>query len=118
MAIEHSLLERASAGFHDRVAPHRHSALLVALIVAFAVRPLIGDTAFSAATFSVAAVLLLLVALYNINVDELVGERGRLLIQARRRLRLGWMLAAIAAIERIFLIFVHGEMFDIVGSIC
>src|SRR5690242_8118041 len=118
MAIEHSLLERARAGFHDCVAPHRHSTLLVALIVAFAVRPLIGETAVGPAVFSIVLMLLLLVALYNINVDELMGERGRLLIQARRRLRLGWMLGAIAVIERISLIFIHGEMFDIVGSIC
>ena len=118
MAIEHSLLESARAGFHDRVAPHRHSALLAALVVAFAVRPLVGDTAADAAAFSIAAVLLLLVALYNINVDELVGERGRLLIQARRRLRLGWVLAAAAVLERVFVIFVHTRMFYLVGSIC
>jgi hypothetical protein len=80
---------------------HRHSAPLIALIIAFAVRPLIGDTAPSAAVFSVALVLVLLVALYNINVDELVGERGGLLIQARRRLRLGWVLAATVALERV-----------------
>jgi voltage-gated potassium channel len=118
MAIEHSLLERARAGFHDCVAPHRHSTLLVALVVAFAIRPLIGDTAAGSAVFSIALMLLLLVALYNINVDELVGERGRLLMQARRRLRLGWVLAAVAALERISVIFVHGNMFNLVGSIC
>jgi hypothetical protein len=50
--------------------------LLVALIIAFAVRPLIGDTAQSAAGFSAALVLVLLVALYNINVDELVGKEA------------------------------------------
>lgn len=118
MAIEHSLLERARAGFHDRVAPHRHSALLAAIVVAFTVRPLIGDTAAGAVVFSIAFLLLLLVALYNINVDELVGERGRLLIQARRRLRLGWVLAAAAALERVSVIFVRGSLFDLVGAIC
>jgi amino acid transporter len=118
MAIDRSLLERARARFHDGFASHRHSALLASIVVAIAVRPLIGDTAAGAAAFSVAAVLLLLVALYNINVDELVGERGRLLIQARRRLRLGWVLAAAAALERVFVIFVHTRMFNLVGSIC
>jgi len=118
MAIEHSLLERTRAGFHDRVAPHRHSALLAAIVVAFVVRPLIGDTAAGAAAYSVAVVLLLLVALYNINLDELVGERGRLLIQARRRLRLGWVLAAAAALERVSVIFVNNRMSYLVGSIC
>jgi voltage-gated potassium channel len=118
MATQHSLLNREHADLRRRVAQHRHSALLVALIIAFAVRPLIGDTALSAGVFSIALVLVLLVALYNINVDELVGERGRLLIQARRRLWLGWVLAAAAVLERVFDIFVHGKMFDLVGPIC
>ena len=118
MAIELSLLESARARFHDHVAPYRHTALLVALILAFAVRPLIGDTALSAAAFNIAAELLLLVALYNINVDELVGEKGRLLIQARRRIRIGWGLAAGAALERVFAIFVHNRMFNLAGATC
>src|SRR5215831_1365698 len=118
MAIERSLFERARAGFHNGFASHRHSALLASIVVAIAVRPLIGDTAAGAAAYSVAVVLLLLVALYNINIDELVGERGRLLIQARRRLRLGWVLAAAAALERVFVIFVDNKMFNLVGSLC
>jgi hypothetical protein len=96
-AQSHAL--RPGGGFHDCIAPQRYSTLLVALVVTFAIRPLIGDTAASSAVFSIGLVLLLLVALYNINVDELVGERGRLLIQARRRLRLGWVLAVAAALE-------------------
>ena len=115
MAIEHSLLERVRVGFHDRVAPHRHSALLAAIIVAFAVRPLIGDTVVGAGVFSVAFVLLLLVALYNINIDELVGEREHLLSQSRQRLRLGWALAAVAALERVFNIFLHNSTLELVG---
>src|SRR5690348_961247 len=118
MATQHSFLNREHADLSSRVAQHRHSALLVALIIAFAVRPLIGDTALSAGVFSIALVLVLLVALYNINVDELVGERGRLLIQARRRLWLGWVLAAAAVLERVSDIFLHGKMFDLVGPIC
>lgn len=117
MTTEHSLLERARADFHGRVAPHRHSALLAAIVIAFAVRPLIGDTGASLALFSIAELLLLLVALYNINLDELVGERGRLLSQSRRRLRLGWGLAAAAALERVFSILVHSSMLDLVDSI-
>ena len=57
--------------FHGRVARHRHSALVAAAItIAFAVRHLIGDTGISRALFSIAELLLLLVALYNINVDD------------------------------------------------
>jgi hypothetical protein len=102
----------------DHIAPHRHSTLLIALIIAFAVRPLIGDIAPSAAVFGVALVLVLLLALYTINVDELVGERGRLLVQTRRRLWRGWVLAATVALERVGSISVHGKMFSLVEASC
>jgi hypothetical protein len=115
MATEHSLHERAPAEFRSRVAPHRHSALLVAIVVVFAVRPMIGDTVATFAVFSIAELFLLVVALYNINVDELVGEREHLLSQSRQRLRLGWALAAIAALERVFNIFVHNSLLELVG---
>ena len=62
--------------------------------------------------------LRLLVALYNINVDELVGERGVLLTQARHRRLLGWILAAAAGAERIASIVAPGPMLDMIGSIC
>lgn len=104
---------------HCYLAPHRHSALLVALIVAFTVRPLIGDTGAGTAVFGIALVLLLLVALYNINVDELVGERDRLLTQSRQRRILGWALATAAAGQRIALVFfMQSRMLDLVGSVC
>jgi voltage-gated potassium channel len=118
MASKKSLLKELRAALHRNFAPHRHSALLAAIIAAFAVRPLIGDNGFGEAIFSMALVLLLLVALYNINVDELVGERGRLLAQNRRRRILGWTLASAAAAERITIIFVHTRIFWLAGSIC
>jgi voltage-gated potassium channel len=111
------LLERTRADFHRRVAPHRHSALLAAIVIAYAARPLIGDTRVSLALFSFAELLLLLVALYNINLDELVGERERLLSQSKRRLRLGWGLAAVAALERVLSILVESRVLDLVGFI-
>ena len=80
-------------------------------------RPLIGDSGASSAIFGVAMVVLLLVALYNINVDELVGERGRLLAQNIRRRILGWTLATAAAVERVCVIFVRTPMLMLVGSI-
>jgi amino acid transporter len=111
-------LEQLRIAIHRYFAPHRHSALLAAIIAAFAVRPLIGDTGAGFAVFGIALVFLLLVALYNINVDELVGERGRLLAQNRRRRILGWTLATAAAGERIAVIFLHNRTLDLVGSIC
>ncbi len=117
MPIEDSLLEQLRATVHRNFAPHRHSALLAAIIAAFAVRPLIGDIGAGSAIFGIALVVLLLVALYNINVDELVGERGRLLAQNRRRRILGWTLATAAAVERVCVIFVRTPMLMLVGSI-
>jgi voltage-gated potassium channel len=59
------------------------------------------------------------VALYNINVDEMVGERGRLLTQSRRRRRLGWVLAAAAALARLFVIlFPQSFLIDLTSSFC
>ena len=103
---------------HRHFAPHRHSALLIAIVAAFAVRPLIGDTGAGTAVFSGALVLLLLVALYNINVDELVGERDRLLVQGRRRRIIGWVLAGLVAAERLAMIFVHNRTLDLAGTTC
>jgi voltage-gated potassium channel len=117
MSIEGSLLEQARRGFRRHFAPHRHSSLLAAIVVVFVVRPLIGDTAAGSALFSIALVLLLLVALYNINIDELVGERSRLLAQSRRRRRLGWVLATAAIVERTFFIFGNSIILSLVGSI-
>lgn len=111
------MLKELRTAIHRYFAPHRHSALLVALIAAFAVRPLIGDTGAGFLLFSAALVLLLVVALYNINVDELIGERGVLLTQARHRRVLGWILAAAAAAERITDNFVRSPMLTMVGTI-
>jgi amino acid transporter len=86
-------------------------------VAAFAVRPLIGESPAGTAVFSVALVLLLLVALYNINADELIGERGRLLAQRRRRRMIGWVLATAAGVERLAVFFVHSGMLELLGSI-
>ncbi len=98
--------------------PHRHTALLVAIVACFAVRPLIGDVGAGPIIFSIVLVLLLLVALYNINVDELIGERGRLLAQAKRRRTIGWVLAGAASAERLALLFEHSRALNVAGAIC
>jgi voltage-gated potassium channel len=116
-SVEAKVLVQLREEVHRRFAPHRHSALLVALILAFAIRPLIGDTGAGYLLFSIALVLLLLVALYNINADELIGERGLLLTQAKHRRLLGWILAMAAGLERIATIFVHNPMLNMAGTI-
>jgi hypothetical protein len=85
--------------------PRRHTALLGAIIFTFAVRPLIGDAGVAPVVFSIAILLLLVVALYAIQVDELVGEREVLLAQRKRRSVVGWALAVPAIALRLILIF-------------
>jgi len=116
-SVETRFLGQLREEIHRRFAPHRHSALLYALITAFVARPLVGDTGAGFLLFSIALVVLLLVALYNINVDELVGERGLLLTQAKHRRLLGWMLAIAAGVERIATIVVHDPRLNMTGTI-
>jgi len=110
-------LEEIRNAIHKYFGPHRHSALLLAIIAAFAVRPMIGDSADASLLFGIALVLLLVVALYNINVDELVGERGRLVAQTRRRRIIGWTLAIGAAAERIVVLFEHNRLVNLIGTV-
>jgi Ion channel len=76
--------------------PRRHSTLLVALVITFAVRPLIGENNFSRNLFSIAAVLLLITALYTVQIDDLIGEKEALIAQRRHRMIIGWLLAFVA----------------------
>ena len=110
-------MEQLRKTIHRYLGPHRHSALLAALIAAFAVRPLLSGTG-ADVVFSVALMLLLLLALYSINVDEMVGEKGRLLAQRRRRRIVGWTLATAAGVERVSIFFVQSRMLDLVGTVC
>ena len=81
--------------------PRRHTAMLVALVAVVSVRPLIGDVGFSPIAFSTALVLLMLVSLYTIQVDELVGERQSLMAQKKSRSQIAWLIAIPAVVERI-----------------
>ena len=65
------------------------------------VRPLIGDGGIATGAFSSVLLLVLLFALYAIQVDELVGERETLLAQRRRRGLVGWALAVPAIVARL-----------------
>jgi hypothetical protein len=95
------LLTQIRAEIRRRLVPHRHTALLAALIIAFLVRPFTGDSGLGPPLFSVAMLLLLLLALYNIDVDELVGDREILLAQNRRRTIIAWTLGVPAILERL-----------------
>ena len=68
-------------------------------------RPLAGDSNRTIVVFSLVIVVLMLVALYTVEVDELVGDRATLLAQKRRRSVVGWMLALPALTERVLVTF-------------
>lgn len=98
--------------------PHRHSALLIAIVVAFLIRPVIGNTGAGPVVFSFAIVAILLIGLYTTTVDELQGERARLLAQRRRRSRLAMVMAAVAIAERIAVLVEPSVQLAVVGSGC
>jgi voltage-gated potassium channel len=95
----------------------RHSALLLTIIAMFAVRPFLGDTGAGAIVFSLALLLVLLVALLTIQVDDLVGERSALLVQHHRRVYVGWALAVLATAERLWLFFDPHPRLYVMGSV-
>lgn len=78
---------------------------------------MIGDNRAATVTFSLALVVLLLVALYTNQIDELQGERDQLLISRRRRHLIGWFLAGLAIAERLLQMVFTSHLLDIVGSI-
>jgi hypothetical protein len=100
-----------------RLRARRHTALLLAIVALFAVRPFLGDTGVGAIIFSLAMLLVLLAALLTIQVDDLVGEREALLVQRRRRSFVGWALAVPAVAERLWMFFAPSRQAILVGSV-
>lgn len=116
--MANSRLARWRDALHDRLAPRRHSALLAAIIAAFAVRPLIGGGGAGYIAFSAALMVLLLLALYNINIDELQSEREYLPSHIMRRRLIGWTLIAAAFAERLVVVrYAHNHLVDLIGSV-
>ena len=99
--------------------PHRHTAVLVALVALMAVRPLLGDSAGAVGTllFSLALVVVMLVSLYTIQVDELVGERQTLVAQKKKRSMIGWALAVPAIMDRVVIMFEPSPSLILAGTI-
>jgi hypothetical protein len=92
-----------------RFAPRRHSVFLVAILTLFAVRVLLGNAAAGPIVFSFTFLILMLVALYNVNIDEIIEERESRQAKSRRRLIIGWALATIAILSRLVTFFVLGN---------
>ncbi len=110
-------MEELREALRRRLAPRRHTALLMAIVALFMVRPLIGDGGLASAAFSIAILMLLILALYAIQADELVGEREALVAQRRRRSMIGWALAVPATAERLAVLLVPSPALYLAGSI-
>ncbi len=118
MPISAAKQRRFPMKIRRRLAARRHTALLVAIVAAFAVRPLIGDRGIAPIVFSVALIILVLIALYNIQIDELVGERDRLIRERRFRIGCGWILAFFAIVERLLVFIAPSRFVVVTGPIC
>ena len=101
-----------------RLAARRHTALLASIVVSFAIRPVLGEGPVVSAVFSVAMVVLLLVALYATSLDELVGDHDRLRIRRRHRHVVAWVLAVPAMVERVLAVTSPGPQFFLESAIC
>jgi len=97
--------------------PRRHSTFLAALVTALAVRALMGDAAIGLIAFNIALMVLMVVSLYTIQADELVGERETLLAQRRRRSIIGWTLAILAIAGRLALTVAPTRQLSLTDSI-
>jgi amino acid transporter len=115
--MEDNVLEELRAALHRHLAPRRHTVLLVAIVLLFMVRPLLGDGGAASAAFSLAILLLLVFALYAVQIDELIGERETLLAQRKRSSRIGWALAVPAFVERLVVYFKPEPIFFVSGMI-
>lgn len=101
-----------------RLSHHRHTTLLVAIVVAFGTRPLIGDVGAAPYVYSFAVLFLMVIALYTIQVDELVGDRARLMAARKRRSRIGWTLFIVAVGERMATTVSDDRRLYLLSSIC
>ena len=79
------MLGQLRQALNTHLLPRRHTSLLVALIALFAVRPLTSNAGIALLVFSMELLSVLLIALYTVQVDELVGERDLLVREKKRR---------------------------------
>jgi uncharacterized membrane protein len=100
-----------------RLKPHRHTAMLCAIVAAFAVRPLIGDGNISTIIFFLAIVVLLIFGLYAVQIDELVGDETALRVERRRNSMIFWALAVTATLLRFAMVYSSSPSLMLIGQL-
>lgn len=73
-----STVDPMQSSIGARLMPRRHTAMLSSIVALFAVRPLIGDGPVAEILYTLALMVLMIFALYAIQVAELVGEQAAL----------------------------------------
>jgi voltage-gated potassium channel len=117
VSVEASLVGQLQAEIHRHLSPYRHTALLAALIGAFLVRPFTGDSGAGPPLYSVAVMLLLVLALYNLHFVELPDDRETLRVRRSRRSIIAWTLGVTAVAQRLLDSFAHRPALFRAGSI-
>ena len=93
--------------------------LLGAIVVFLASWPLFaGAAGLAKIVFAVALVGVLIAALNAIEVEELVGEREKLLAERRRRKIIGWSLISAATIERVLTLIWPSHELYLIAAVC
>jgi voltage-gated potassium channel len=116
--MDNPLVTRLRGWLHRHFQTRRHSTLLVVLVILFALRPLVGDTQFTVIGYSLSMLLVMVIALYTVQIDELMGERAVLLIQRRRRTVAAWALAVPALAGRLAVLVHSSPQLYLASSIC
>ena len=96
--MDNSIVDRARSLIEDHLVPYKHTALLVAIIGSLGGRALVGGAGVGAAISSILVMLVLMVAVYTIQVDELYGDQELLVRQRKKRGFIGWALAIVAIV--------------------
>jgi amino acid transporter len=101
--MDNSTADQMRGLIGNRLLPHRHTALLIAIVTLLGVRALVSDTGVGASIYSILVMFVLMVAVYTIQVDELLGDRELLVQQRRKRGFVGWALAIVGIVLRLSL---------------
>jgi len=117
--VRYLTLERPRKSFHQFYFPRRHTVLLVTIVGFLASWPLFAGAArLAKIAFAVALVGVLIAALNAIQVEELVGEREKLLAERRRHKIIGWSLIGAATIERVFTLIWPSHELYLIAAVC